>query len=547
MQLDVIFTGGRFVTLDGARPTATALGVLAGRVAGVDEELAGVTADRVIDLAGAPVVPGFNDAHQHLSLRGDRLRQLDLRAHVVADLDELYTRVADKAASLPAGAWVLGSGYDQNKIGAHPSRSALDRAAGDHPVWLQHCSGHMGVVNTAALDRMGVGLRAVPEVDGGTIELDADGLPNGLLTEQAQRYVFEVIRPIPFDEYVECIALASRAAVAEGLTSFTEPGIGGGLAGNGPTDLAAFLAARERGLLLQRATLMPGSPVLHEIDAARGERSWLGLDLGAVTGLGDEWVRLGPVKVFSDGSLIGRTAAMHSDYADAPGNRGFLQEDAERLRAFIAGAHEFGWQVAAHAIGDFAVDVVLDAYQDAQRRHPRPGVRHRIEHCGVADDEQIARIARLGVIPVPQGRFVSEIGDGMLDALGPDRSRLCYRQRSFLAAGVELPGSSDCPVVEGAPLLGIHDLVNRHTAGGRPFNVAEALTATQALRAYTIGSAYAVHEEHRKGCLRRGQLADFVVLSDDLLAVPPERIGDITVGATIIGGEVAYDAAGLLD
>lgn len=546
MHLDVIFTGGRFTTLDEERPNATALGVLAGRVAGLDEELAGATADLVVDLAGAPVVPGFNDAHQHLSMRGDRLRQLDLRAPAVGGLDELYARVADKAAQLPPDAWVLGSGYDQNKIGAHPHRSALDRAAGDHPVWLQHCSGHMGVVNTAALARMGIhDLQAVPAVDGGTVGVDADGLPNGLVAERAQELVFAVLRPIPFDAYVDCIAVASEAAAADGLTSSTEPGIGGGLAGNGPSDLAAFLLARERGLLKQRATLMPGSPVLHEIGAASGARPGLGLDLGARTGLGDEWVRLGPVKFFSDGSLIGRTAAMRADYADAPGNRGFLQEDAKRLTASIVAAHESGWQVATHAIGDHAVDVVLDAYENAQRRHPRPGVRHRIEHCGTASDEQVARIAALGVIPVPQGRFVSEIGDGMLDALGPDRSRLCYRQRSFLAAGVELPGSSDCPVVEGAPLLGIHDLVNRRTAAGRPFNPDEALTVAQALHAYTVGSAYAAHEERRKGRLRRGQLADFVVLSDDLLSVPAERIRDIIVGATVVGGEIVYDAAGL--
>ncbi|MEV0588754.1 amidohydrolase family protein [Nonomuraea sp. NPDC050310] len=195
-------------------------------------------------------------------------------------------------------------------------------------------------------------------------------------------------------------------------------------------------------------------------------------------------------------------------------------------------------------MGDHAVDVVLDAYAEAQARRPRPEARHRIEHCAVTSDEQVARIAALGVIPVPQGRFISEIGDGMLAALGPSRARGCYRQRSFLDAGIVLPGSSDCPVVEGAPLLGLHDLVNQRTAAGEPFNPDEALTVEQALRAYTLGSAYASFEEGVKGSLERGKLADFAVLSDDLFAVHPAAIRDITVTATVVGGAFTHDAAG---
>jgi predicted amidohydrolase YtcJ len=546
MRLDVIFRNGRFTTLGAERPQARSVGVLAGRIAGVDEELDGVTADRVVDLGGAPVVPGFNDAHQHLSQRGLRMAELDLRASSARSLDEVYALVAAKARELPPGAWVRGGGYDQNRLGGHPERTALDAVAGDHPVWLQHTSGHMGVTNTAALARIGwTDLGDVPEVPGGSIGRSADGLPDGLLTEQAQQLVLDVLRPAPYEDFVAGIGRASAAAAAEGLTSFTEPGVVAGLAGNGPADVAAYLTARERGLLRQRACLMPGSPVLHETGLYEPDRTWFGLDLGVRTGLGDDRLRIGPVKLFSDGSLIGRTAAVCDDYAGEPGNRGFLQQDEERLRTFILRAHLHGWQIATHAIGDRAIDVVLDAYEEAQRRHPRPGARHRIEHCAVTSEEQVARVARMGVIPVPQGRFVTELGDGMRAALGEERSRGCYRQRSFLDAGIELPGSSDCPVVEGAPLLGIHDLVNQRTASGRPFNPDEALTAAQALRAYTIGSAYAVHDERVKGALSRGKLADFVVLSDDLLTVTADRIAEITVAATVVGGQFTYDGAGL--
>ena len=234
--------------------------------------------------------------------------------------------------------------------------------------------------------------------------------------------------------------------------------------------------------------------------------------------------------------LIGRTAAMCRPYHDRPDSSGFLVQPVEVLHERIVAAHAHGWQVATHAIGDAALDVALDAYDDAQRRFPRPDPRHRVEHCGVASDEQIRRIAALGVIPVPQGRFISEIGDGMLAALGPERSRLCYRQRSFLEAGIVLPGSSDCPVVRGAPLLGIHDLVNRRTDSGQPFTPDEALTVEQALRAYGFGSAYADHAEGEKGRLVPGLLADLVVLSEDIHAVDAARIASIEVVATVVGG-----------
>lgn len=537
MRLDMLYVDGDITTGDPDRPRARQLGVWRGLVVGLDDDLAGCTADTVVDLGGAAVVPGFHDAHHHLSQRGQRLRQVDLTHPGVSTLDQLYERVADRAAALAADAWVLGHGYDQNKIGEHPTRAALDRAAAGRPVWLQHASGHMGVLSTEGFRRAGFAdLAAVPDVPGGHVARDDRGLPAGLLAEQAQQLALDAFRPEPFEDWIAGIALASDVALSEGITSITEPGICAGLAGNSPADLAAFLAARERGVLRVRATLMPAADTLHDIGDYEPGRPWFGLDLGVRTGLGDDRVRVGATKIFSDGSLIGRTAAMRSAYHDRPDTSGFLVHDAEALHQQIVAAHAHGWQVATHAIGDAALDVVLAAYEDAQRQFPRPDPRHRVEHAGVAGDDQIARVAALGVIPVPQGRFLSEIGDGMLAALGPERSRLCYRQKSWLDAGIVLPGSSDCPVVQGAPLLGIHDLVNRRTGSGRPFVPEEALTVEQALRAYTYGSAYADHQEHVKGRLMRGLLADLVVLSDDPARVAPGSIGAISVVATVVGG-----------
>jgi predicted amidohydrolase YtcJ len=429
---------------------------------------------------------------------------------------------------------VTASGYDDSRLG-RPTAERLDEACGGRPLWMVHCSNHAGMVNTAAIRRMGYrDPRDLPDVEGGLVERHPDGRPTGFVAELAVNLVTGLLRPVPQDDLVSAIGLAAEEALRHGLTSVAEPGICGALTGNGPSDLAAFQAARDRGLLGVRVTVMPEMPALHEIanDAPGG--AGFGLDLGVRTGLGDDWLRIGAVKVFSDGALSARTAAMVDDYADRPGVKGFLREDPAVLRRSVVAAHRAGWQVATHAIGDAAIDVVLDAYEEAQRAHPRPDARHRVEHCGVAGDGTIRRIRALGVIPVPQGRFMRENGEAYVRAVGAERGRLLYRQRSFVDAGIELPGSSDCPVVDGAPLGGIDALVNR-TVGAD-----ERLTPEQALRAYTYGSAYANHQESRRGTLARGKLADFTVLSDDLLAVPAERIGSLGVQATVVGGVVRY-------
>ncbi|WP_435120573.1 amidohydrolase [Amycolatopsis thermoflava] len=546
MRIDTIITNARITTLDPARPRAHSVGVLHGRIAGFDEELDGVTADARHDLGGAPVVPGFNDAHLHFSMLGKEMTQLDLSAEAAPTLDALYRRVEEWAAGKPDGAWVIGNGYDQNKIGEHPTRQVLDRIAGGRPVYLVHNSNHMAVANTEAFRRVGHPDPDVVTAPPGGSAVFRDGVHTGLLQEQAMTLVSHVLKPVPQEELVAALEAASAWALRHGLTSVTEPGIGGRLIGHGPADARAFQTAYERGNLRTRVTAMPFIDAVHDLGRVDDGLDGWGLDLGLRSGIGDEWFRLGPVKIVSDGSLIGRTAAMCCDYRDSPGNRGFLLAEAEALRENILRGHENGWQIATHAIGDHALDVVLGAYEEAQKRLPRPDARHRVEHVGVASDEQVARIVSAGVIPVPQGRFISALGDGFLAALGADRVERAYRMRSFVEAGVELPGSTDAPVVPGEPLISIHDMVNRRSASGAPIAPGEALTPAQALRAYTIGSAHAVHEETRKGALRRGNLADLTVLSDDLLQVAPDRIRELQIRATMVGGVFGYDAEGAL-
>ncbi|WP_125614154.1 amidohydrolase [Specibacter cremeus] len=542
MKIDAIFDNGRIRTMDGQRPAATRLGVLNGRIVGFDEELEGVTAERTVDLGGAAVLPGFHDAHYHASLTGARLASLDLRPGVIDSLDELYVAVRERAAGLGPNEWIRGSGYDQNIIGGHPTARALDQVSGGRPVLLEHVSGHMIVANTEAFTRAGYpGGYGVPEVDGGHVARTPDGRAEGLLQEQANRLIYAVVRPMALEEVQRNLALASHQAVSFGLTSLTEPGLAAWeTIGNSPVDFHSYQVASETGVLKPRMTLMPYVTTLHNVPGFK-DRDWYGLDLGIRTGFGGDRLKMGPVKIVSDGSFIGRSAAMHHCYHGEPENKGFMQFDPDALKRMIVGVHKAGWTVATHAIGDAAMDHAMDGIDEAQRQLPRPGVRHRIEHFALASDAQIQRAAALGIIPVPQGTFISDFGDGMMAAVEPELQNRIYRMKSLLNAGIVLPGSTDSPVSNGNPLRSIHDMVNRTTASGQVLAPAERLTVAEAVRAYTYGSAYAVNEEHNKGTLSRGLLADFVVLSEDLFGIDPAGIRDVTVRTTVIGGEVVYN------
>ncbi len=546
MRCDLLLHNGNLITVDPRRPRATAMGIIGERIVFVGDEVdaADVAARRRIDLGGRTVVPGFNDAHQHMTHYGDALRRVDLSSPPVARIEDILDAIAARAAVTPVGQWIVGAGYDQNKLAErrHPLATELDRVAPDHPVMLQHNSGHMMTVNSALLALARVG--DLPTPPGGEVVIGDDGQPTGLLLEQAQDLVSRLYKPYSTAEVVESLRLATSAYLAEGVTSCQEAGVGLGLVGHTPVELAAFQQAREEGHLGVRVTAMVAQESLHRVDHHADDRAERTLDLGLRTGFGDDWIRIGNTKVFADGSLIGRTCAMFEPFANEPDNRGFFQIEPDELSSIIIEAHEAGWQVGVHAIGDRAVSAVLDSYEEALARHPRPDHRHRIEHAGVVLPEDVDRMARLGVIPVPQARFISELGDGMAAALGSDRVANCYRQRSFLEAGIPLPGSSDRPVVKGAPLLGIHDLVNQRTEAGQPFNPHEALSAEEALAAYTIGSAYAAFDEHRKGSLTVGKLADAVVLSEDPTTIDPDAIDEVAVTMTMVGGVAAYDPDG---
>ena len=537
---DLLLVNANVLTMDPGRPAASAVAVAGGRIVGVYDGEPDVSAKDVIDLRGLTLIPGFHDAHNHMIGFGLSLTEVDLRT---GSQDELYARVAAKAATTPEGEWVIGSGYDQTRTGAHPHRDALDAIAPNHRVWLKHTSSHMCVVNSLVLADLGIG-ETVPQVDGGRVATDTAGRPTGLLEERAQELVGNLTHPYPLATLTDAVDAAGRRYLAEGITSVTEAGVGGGWIGQSPVELAAYVNARDQGRLHVRVELMVISDAFHPLGAHPSDGIETGIDLGLRTGFGDDWLRLGPMKIFTDGSLVGRTAAMSAPFEGDPGNSGYLQAGADQLTEMIVEAHRAGWRVAAHAIGDRAIDLALDAFADAADQYPRVRPRHRIEHFAAARPDQVARAAKLGVVAVGQGRFASELGDGMLAAVGAARAAWLYRQRSLLDAGLVLPGSSDRPVASGAPLLGIHDMVNRRTATGAPFNVAEAISPAEALRAYTWGSAYAAKQERVKGSISPGKLADFTVLSEDPTAVAPDRIAGLEVVATFLDGDLRYTAPG---
>lgn len=542
MSLDVVLHNATVLIGDARGSRARSIGLRDGKVAAVsDGEL---SAPVRIDVGGRTVVPGFHDAHCHTSWYGTSLAELPLAAEDVTSVADVHRLVADRAARLPVGTWIIGSGLHPRRLGGSlPTRRELDRIAPDHPVWLIASSGHASVINSAVLAML-----SFDHLDGRfPLELDEHGEPTGLLEEDAHACVLEQANPYRTADLVTAIGRAHQEYLKVGITAVQEAGVGAGLVGHGGAELAAYQEAREQDLLPVRTTLMPAAHALHTVEQSPRDRPRFALDLGIRTGLGDDRLRIGPVKFFTDGSILGGTAALHGGYPGRGDAAGSSPYDEQWIRRGLVEAHASGWQLAVHAQGDAAVDFVLDCIEQAQREHARRDPRHRIEHCSITTPEALERIVALGVVPSPQGRFVGVVGGALLDVLDEVQLANTYRGRSFLDRGITLPGSSDRPCTEGTPLAGIHDMVNRRTDTGVAFGPDEGISPQQALRAYAHGSAYAIHREQFHGSLLPGMAADLAILSDDPTSVDPATIRDIAVTATAVGGRVLFDSDGTFD
>lgn len=530
---DTLFTGGTFVTLESAMPEASAVVVRDGRITWVGDR-ADASANvgrghRTVDLAGATIVPGFIDAHHHLMTLGYWMANIDCSFPAVTSIADIAERVRAKVATTPAGEWIRGRGYDDNKLveRRHLTRADLDAVSPGHPVIIRNASGHMCVANSFALRQAGI-VKGTAAPFGGHIGVDEDGEPNGLLQETAQELLGAEWLPRERGQLAELLHTAGRAYLAAGVTSGHEAGIWS------PEEFSVIQDAWSDGSLALRTYLMIRTPMLEALEG-----------VGIHTGFGDERLRVGSIKIISDGSLIGRTAAVHEPFVGHDHHDlGLASYPQEELDELVWRAHRAGWQLAIHAIGDRAVSMCLDAYESALRRQPRADHRHRIEHCGIVNPEIIARMARLGVIPSGQPPFIAEFGDGFLEHLSPERVRYTYALRSYLDAGIPLAAGSDSPVSTYRPLVGIQAAVTEKTLSGRDFAPEEKLTVEEALGLYTRNAAYAAFEENVKGSISVGKYADFALLGSDIRTVDPEAISAIPVLATVQGGKVVHEASG---
>lgn len=540
MRLDLRIDNAHVMTMDPAHPVAGSIGVWNGLVAALDGDAVALPAARVVDAAGATVLPGFIDAHTHLCWAGLEAGAIDISG--ASSVEEALAAIGAAAAGAPDGAWVDVAGYDQRALGRHLNAADLDRVARGRCVYVQHRSGHACVVSGAVLAQLPAGW-LTPDREG--VHVDEDGNPTGVLAEAAMLAVRELRVPYAQTVIVGAIERTARVCLAQGVTMCAEAGIGTGLLGHSPVELAAYQAAVEQGRLPVRAQVMVASDMLHAVTANAADGLRRGVDLGLRTGLGDSRLSVGALKVYTDGGMMARTAALTEPYLAGPGglpgsNCGMLQRDPAELTAAMIDGHASGWQLAVHAIGDRALDVALDGIEQAQRARPRPQARHRVEHAGLVRPDQLQRMGALRVTAVIQPTFLYAYGDDYAAILGPERAGFLYRGRSFLAGGIRIAGSSDRPVADGAPLRAIAFMADRRSSSGQVIGPGEELTVTEALEAYTVHAAWACGVERCVGSITPGKHADFVITAEDPTRVPPDRIPDIEIRATLVGGEVAY-------
>ena len=528
---DLVLRGGRVWTGKG-RPEGTAIAVRGERIlaVGSDAALAPLVspATKVVDLRGRLVVPGFNDAHVHFLSGGFGLLSVDLRD--AKDEADLARRLGAHARTLPAGTWIQEGNWDHESwpSKALPTRQLVDPATPDHPVFVQRLDGHMALANSRAIQLAGV-TRDTPDPPGGTIVRDAQGEPTGVFKDNAADLVARVI-PEPSREMN---LRAARAALAEaarvGVTSIQD---------NSSVDaLPTYLELRRRGELTARMSVWRyASSALLPLKQA-----------GVRTGLGDDWVRLGALKILSDGSMGAGTAAFFEPYADDPKTSGLLLHAVPDLERLILEADAAGFQLAVHAIGDRANSLVLDAFEKAARANGPRDRRFRIEHAQVVRKADLARYKALGVVASIQPSHCIDDMRWAEKRIGHARAADSYNFRSFVASGIPVAFGTDWFVEPLDPRLGLYAAVTREFPGGGPpggWFPEEKISLEDAIDLYTRGSAYAEGSEAVKGTLEPGRLADLVVFAADLFRVPPRQILATPVDLTVVGGRVVFERDG---
>ena len=535
---DLILTNANVLTADARNSRAEAVAVYNGRIGAVgsasDIDALADRRTKKIDLNGRTVLPGLTDPHVHFADGGAAMmHRVDCRDFYsnVRSIAQIVDKIREQAAGQAPGSWVVAHGSPMQNFrmpdGRFPHRRELDEAAPDNPVSINF-GAHITIANSKALKLAGVG-SGTSAPAGGAIEFDDNGEPTGKLVERAQYIVRNVIPAYSYGQMKDGVLFAAGRCLARGITNIHD------IVTNHES-IRAYQELVDEGRLPIRVSLL-----IRVIEAAIRKESLL--NLGIRTGFGNDWLRIGGVKMSIDGGITGHVAKFYEPYVDDPCHEGLIRIEQDELDETVDAYHRAGHHVCIHAIGDEAMDMALRSLEKALIADPRDDHRHRVEHLGnwLVDDERLALIKRTGVLPVPNIPFMHFIWDSLLACIGEARLKDSFNIRTMLEAGLPITSGSDGPAYW--PLDSLRDLgtcVARRTWTGTTVGADQAISVDEAVRMFTINAAYNAFEEKIKGSIETGKLADFAILAEDPHAVAPEKIKDIPVDMTVVDGEIAF-------
>ncbi|WP_156290596.1 amidohydrolase [Oceanobacillus salinisoli] len=531
MEKQYLFIDGEIITVNGHNQIAEAVAVKGNKIiaVGSNEEILKLKdkQSEIIDLNKKTLIPGLIDSHLHITMYGTNCVSISCKSEAINSIEDLLQELKNQANQTPKGQWIRAWGYNENSISDQrfPTKDELDAVTTDHPIIITRTCGHISVVNSQAFKIANID-KNTPDPEGGRIDRNTAGDLTGLLIENAHMKMFATIT-FSADELTNAHEIASRQFAEKGITSIHDA------TGYGLSNLRALQSDCKNGVVKQRVYAMVGAlsdaqnVVKHMVNA------------GIFTGLGDEKFRIGPVKLFLDGSSSGPTVWTRDPYTNDPENYGihyFSQEEVDEL--FIP-AHEKGWQITAHAQGDAAIDMLLNTIEKANELHPRKNTRHRIEHAGIAAPDLIERMKEQGVVPIPNPAFLYEYGDGYAKNYG-ERATNMYPMGDYKKANIPAAIASDCPVTDFNPMRGIHAAVTRKSSSGQVIGEDKTVSLLEAIRMYTLNGAYASFEEDTKGSIEPGKLADLVLLDRTITKSNIDDIPEVQVEWTMIDGEIVY-------
>ncbi|MEE4108130.1 MAG: amidohydrolase [Halieaceae bacterium] len=529
---DSVVLGARVLTMDDAQPVAEALAIRGERIlaVGTTEAIREFTGPDTleIDAAGKTVTPGFIDSHSHpLAAREAVGVDVNLRS-----IPEVQQALARKAAQTPKGVWVIGVMYDDTKFreGRPLTRRDIDAAVPDKPVFVAHRGGHTAVVNSAGFAVAGI-TADTPDPEGGKFYRE-DGELTGKIAEHAKDPILNAGRwpEITREVLRDSVALTSAKMAATGLTSTTD-------AYGSRESFIAYQDALAAGQMHFRLSFMPGARL-----GGRGTEIYSALKAaGMRSGFGDHMLRIGAVKYSADGSASERTMSMSTPYAGRPDDFGILTMSQEEIDAAVQDAYDHDFRIGIHANGDVAIDRVLTAYERVLARHSGTNPRYRIEHCSLVNDNLLRRIKAIGVVPTPFYTYAYYHGNKWVD-YGPKKMEAMFAHRAFLDYEIPVAPASDFAPGPYEPMMALQSMVTRTDMQGRVWGGSQRISVENALRICTLHGAYASFEENLKGSLTPGKLADYVILGSDPRETAPDRLIDIPILRTVMGGRDTFVA-----